>query len=234
MRKEALVDWAPFPFFTIHLSIEPLELFMLRSQCLVTTFAIGLFAVGSINLEADEPVEIDERFRKLIPTATAIDRNEFEAIARSPKAPTADSFAEYSLTAVLMLHRIDPVDGKPKPQFRYLSNGSPKPSALVREMYRPAGVGKIVLFVPPVTMIHSERITRCEAKVKGTTARGSFDFHVPDLYEGTADFVAKKGSGDEWQITEFQMATIGVHIIRDAEGKWQRVNSRKESKGTPD
>jgi hypothetical protein len=92
-------------------------------------------------------------------------------------------------------------------------------------MYRPVGAGNVVLFVPPVTMIHAERITRCEATVDGKTARGSFDFRVPDLYEGSADLVAKRKEDEDWKIIELQMKTIGIHVSRDAEGKWRRVDA---------
>ncbi|WP_259634075.1 hypothetical protein [Stieleria sedimenti] len=206
----------------------------------MTAFAFCVLAFGShLNADetpngADETTKIDERFRKLIPAATAIDRKEFEVIARSPGAPTAKSFSEHSLTAALMLPKIRPCEGKSAEQFRYLNDGSPRPIKIVQEMYRPVGAGNVVLFVPPVTMIHSERITRCEATVEGKTARGSFDFHVPDLYEGSADFVAKKNDERGWQMIEFQMKTIGIHVAREADGKWRRVNGEEKHKTKPD
>lgn len=207
---------------------------MPQCRLLLAAFAFALFALGSFHLIAEENPKIDERFRKLISAATAIDRNEFEAIMRSANAPTAESFEEHSLTAALMLHKIRPLEVKSAQQFRYLSEGGSRPTELVKEMYRPVGAGNVVLFVPPVTMIHSERITRCEASAEGKTARGSFDFRVPDLYEGSADFVAKKKGEDSWQMVEFQMRTIGIHVARDAEGKWRRVDSTEEHKTKTD
>lgn len=206
---------------------------MPQCRLLLTAFAFSVLAIGS-HLGAEETTKIDERFRKLIPAATAIDRKEFEAITRSPNAPTAKSFDQHSLTAALMLHKIRPLEGKSAEQFRYLNDGPPRPIKIAQEMYRPVGAGNVVLFVPPVTMIQSERITRCEAKLEGKTARGSFDFRVPDLYEGSADFVAKKKDDDGWQMVEFQMKTIGIHVARDAEGKWRRVNSKEKLKTKPD
>ena len=200
----------------------------------MTVLALSLLLVPSTNCFAKETPTIDERFRKLIPAATAIDRKEFEAISRSPNAPTVKSFSEHSLTAALMLHKIRPSEGKSAEQFRYLNDGAPRPIKIVQEMYRPVGAGNIVLFVPPVTMIHSERITWCEATVEGKTARGSFDFRVPDLYEGSADFVAKKMDEGGWQMIEFQMKTIGVHVKRDTEEKWRRVNGEEKARTKTD
>ena len=170
---------------------------------------------------ADEP-EIDQRFRHLIPAATAIDRADFEKIARSPSTPTADSFQQQSLSAVLMILPIMPVgeDETEKRQFRMLQ--PTKPAELAREMYRSIGAPRLGVVYRPITMIHSERITRCQAKITNDKATGSFDYRVPDLYEGSADFVAKK-QGDGWKMVEFQMKTMGVHVVRDKQGKWRRV-----------
>ncbi|NND96318.1 MAG: hypothetical protein HKN47_03190 [Pirellulaceae bacterium] len=196
--------------------------------------AILCFALQSFtfypSLRAEDPPQIDQRFRVLISAASAIDREVFDKIATSPTTLTTDSFSEQSLTAELMVlafKSADEVDDGQR-QFRFLTDRQPKPRELVREMYRSVGGGRLRLVYRPVTMIQSERITRCVAEVKGESATGSFDFHVPKLYEGSAKFSAKK-VGDDWEIVEFEMKTIGIHITRDADGEWKRVKPTRQA-----
>ncbi len=194
-------------------------------QRFVSSFVAFAVTLGaSDQLCADEKPKIDERFRVLISAATAIDKAEFEKLATSPTAPTADSFKENTLSSELIMLAFKPGedDQNEKRQFRFLTDRVPKPAQIAREMYRGIGRGRATLVFRPVTMIQSERITRCEADVDGNTATGSFDFHVPGLYEGNADFVAKKND-DQWQIVEFKMKTMGIHVAIDDEGKWRRV-----------
>ena len=175
-------------------------------------------------LQAEDAPKIDQRFRVLISAASAIDREVFEKIATSTTGPTADSFDEPSLSAELMMLAIKPpkTDADNLLQFRFLTERIPRPNEIAGEMYRSIGGGNLRLVYRPVTMIQAERITRCEATVEGTKATGSFDFHVPKLYEGSADFTAEKVD-DQWRIVEFQMQTVGIHIVRDSAGKWKRV-----------
>ena len=176
------------------------------------------------SLLSQEPPQIDQPFRDLIPAASAIDRKVFERIAMSSSNPTADSFDENSLSAELLLLKTTKQEkGNDKIQFRYLTDNYPKPAEIANEMYHRVSLGPLQIVHRPVTMIHSERITRCEATVTGSRATGSFDFLVPDLYEGSADFKAQKVD-DQWQIIEFEMKTVGIHIKRNEDGKWRRVD----------
>jgi hypothetical protein len=195
-------------------------------QCLVVALCIAWqhAIIGSPAARAEDAAQIDQRFRTLISAASAIDREVFEKIATLSTSPTADSFNEQSLSAELMMLPFKPAEqaGDEPLQFRFLTDRQPKPAEIAREMYRAIGGANLRLVYRPVTMIQAERITRCEAKVEGQQATGSFDFRVPKLYEGSADFSATK-VGDDWRIDEFKMKTIGIHIKQDASGKWKRV-----------
>lgn len=173
-------------------------------------------------LTAQEEATVEEQLRRQIPSATAIDRQVFEKIARAAEAPNRDTFDSHSLTAELMfLNHKTAQDSQG--QFRFLTEGRmPKPAEFAQEMYRSIGGGRFRIVTHPVTMIQAERITGLEAEVDGNTATGSFEFHVPELYEGKADFTAEK-SGGEWRFTRFQMPKLDIDIRSDESGHWWRT-----------
>ena len=106
-------------------------------------------------------------------------------------------------------------------QFQFLSPRIPKPARLAQEVCR--GVGQGDNFVPqgPITFLHADRITDCSCEVNGDTAKGTVSFEVPDLYRGKVDYVAER-KDDAWRIHEFVMSAYGIHIVRNAEGRWEK------------
>ena len=76
----------------------------------------------------------------------------------------------------------------------------------------------------PVTFLHADRITGCTCEVNGDTAKGTVSFEVPELYRGKVDYAAKRKDGT-WQIQEFIMSAYDIHVIRNEEGKWQKVKT---------
>lgn len=184
-------------------------------------FLVSLFWAEP-HLSAQEEASVEQQLRRLIPAATAIDRQVFEKIASSLVAPSRDSFKSDSLTAELMfLNQKTAQDSEG--HFRYLTEGRmPKPTQFAREMYRSIGKGRFRIVTHPVTMIQAERITKLEADVDGNTATGSFEFHVPELYEGKADFTAEKRD-DDWRLTRFQMPKLDIDIRSDESGRWWRT-----------
>jgi hypothetical protein len=183
-------------------------------------FLVSLFLAGpDLSAQAQEEAPVEEQLRRLIPSATAIDRKVFENIGRATKAPKREDLKTCSLTAELMfLNRKTAEDSQG--QFRFLTDGRmPKPVEFAQEMYRSLGGGRFLIVTHPVTMIQAERITKLEAKVDGNSASGSFEFHVPELYEGKADFTAEK-RGDDWRFTRFEMPKIDIDIQCDESGSW--------------
>ncbi len=168
---------------------------------------------------ADDPSPSpQEQIRKLVPTATAMRREDFEKIARAPR-PTKDSVKEQSLTWVLF--SLD-LKGKKSLQFRYLTEPAPHPSELANEVYRQIGSGRFAVLTAPVTMIQANRITKLTCQVQDDSAQGKISFRVPKLYAGEVDYVAEKRESG-WVITDFTMSDFDVHIRRHEDGRWKRV-----------
>ncbi len=183
---------------------------------------IGLFACGAVLSAAETPSD-DEQIRSLIPEATAIERGVWERINRHAEAPTKESFNDHSLSAELLLLDDKTVQNS-NGEYRYLTGGLPKPSQFWKEISRVIIAGQVRVYPRPITMIHAERITAFDADVEGDSATGSFKFRVPDLYEGQASFAATRNSS-KWQITEISMPGVGIHIARDAKGRWRRAEA---------
>lgn len=200
---------------------SPVQQFASSCFCMLSFFLTGT------DLSAQEERSVAEQLRRQIPSATAIDRKVFESIARSSESPKRDFFKNHSLTAeVMFLNRqtVRDSDG----QFRYLTEGKmPKPSQFTREMYRSIGKGRFRMVTHPVTMIQAERITKIKADVDGNRATGSFEFHVPELYEGKANFTAKK-IDDEWRFKRFRMPKLEIDIRSDESGHWWRTEDLKD------
>lgn len=194
-----------------------------------TAFCLSLLIFAQ--QQADTNQELDKTFRRLIPQATAIDTKTFERIARSPTAPTPDDFKEKSLSVVLFSLKVDEL--KPdSEQFQFLTERYPRAKDLAEEMYHSIGGGNFRVVIAPVTMIHANRIKNLKVKVDGGKAEGSFEFLVPKLYKGKADFSAKqskdKAGKPNWTITEFRMPEYKIVVRRDKSGKWERVESMKK------
>jgi hypothetical protein len=171
-------------------------------------------------VKRDSPKDDAARIRELVPAASAMARQDMDKLARSPTAPKASDLEEKSLT--LMLFTLKPKDTEEaKQQFRFLTEGTPKPTAIAREIYRVAmRVGNVSLLKGPVTFVNADRITDFTCEVDGDTAEGSVSFKVPELYQGKVDYVARRKE-DEWQIEEFVMSTYDIHLVRNTEGTWE-------------
>ncbi len=140
------------------------------------------------------------------------------AVPESNMMPRESSMKDKTLSWVLFTLNPKQLEGADE-QFRYLTEGVPKPSLIAREMYRTIGAGNIRIVTAPVTMIQLERISKLDVKVEGDKATGSFEFKVPELYEGKADLVANRKDGT-WFIDEFMLPKLKVHILRDDKGVW--------------
>lgn len=200
-----------------------------RQTSIVPLFACFCFCVASLcltgtSLCAQEDASVIDQLRRQIPSATSISRDLFENIARASEAPKREAFKNRSLTAELMFLSHKTVQGSGG-QFRYLTESRmPKPTQFAQEMYRSIGKGRFRIVTHPVTMIQAERITKLEADVDGNRATGSFEFRVPELYEGKADFTAEK-RGDDWTFTRFEMPNLKIDIRSDESGHWWRTDN---------
>ncbi len=160
--------------------------------------------------------------KRLIPEAAAMAREEVEKLARSDTTPRASDLENKSLTFIFFTLRWKE-HAEAKEQFQFLK-GVPKPSDIARETYRVGmRIGKLTLLKGPVTFIHADRITDFTCNVQGDTAKGTVSFKVPDLYQGKVDYVAKRKDG-EWKIEQFILSAYDIHIVRNAEGTWDKLS----------
>jgi len=175
-----------------------------------------------------DAAEVAAQIKELIPKASAMAREDMDKLARSTTMPTASDLEDKSLT--FMLFTLRPKDDEAaKQQFQYLTDRHPKPSAIAKEIYRVGiRVGKLRLLKGPVTFIHADRITDLTCNVEGDTAKGTVAFKVPDLYQGSVKYVAKRKDGN-WQIQEFILPAYDTHLVRNAEGTWEQLSSEQRA-----
>ncbi len=192
-------------------------------------FLIAMTSFGGVLGAAEAPSD-EEQIRGLIPRATAIDREVWEKITRASQTPTMESFNDRSLSAELFLLD-DKTAENSNGTFRFLGERLRRPDKLVKEMSPGIDDGRSRVDAKPITMIHAERITSFLVTIDGDKATGSLKFRVPELYEGQANFVATRNSS-KWQIIEMSMPKVGIHIARDATGRWRRVEAQEELKVT--
>lgn len=157
--------------------------------------------------------------KALVPKASAMRKADFDRLATSPTSPKSSDFKDKSLT--LMLFALRPKDDEQaRKEFRFLGQRPPKAAAVGKEMYRTLGMGRLRVLAAPITMIHANRITDVTCKIEGEVARGTISFHVPKLYEGRVDYVARRAGG-KWRIEELLMPAYGIHIVRTKDNLWQ-------------
>jgi len=157
--------------------------------------------------------------RKLVPAATAMTDEEYQAMARATELPREEWFDNKSLTMLFVTEMsVILADDKgateseeSKAEFHWL--GVPKPADLAHEIDRSSS--------RPKTLIHSDRITNVECNRNQDIATGTISFKVTYLCEGRVGYVAIKKNG-AWVITELTMPAHGIHIIRNELGTWQR------------
>ena len=171
---------------------------------------------GPLSLAAGDKDDTAE-IKALIPAATAMSRQDFDKLARSPEAPTVEQAEEKSLTLLLMT--LKPLD-EPQATEAFSYVGMPQPAKLAREVSREGiAIGAFRMPTGPTTMIHADRITQFTCDVQGNRATGTVTFQVPTLYQGKVDYVAARADG-KWAISELAVPAYKIRLIRDKDGKW--------------
>ena len=158
--------------------------------------------------------------RQVIPADAAMMRTDFMKLATDQSGPDASGVKDKSLTLMLLDLRIKD-DEESNEEFRFLTDGSPKPSMLASELLRERRTGERRILLEPVTFIHADRITDFTCEVNGDKAAGTVSFKVPELYEGKVKYVAQK-LGGQWFISEFFMPAYGIHLVRGGDGLWKQ------------
>jgi hypothetical protein len=174
-------------------------------------------ALGSSLFADDRPAK--EQIREYITQAAAMQRADFNAIARATGTPKVEDYSDKSLTLVLLCNKGIREEGK-FDQFQFQTDRTPRPNELVGEVNR--GLGGYPLFLPtaPVSMIHQDRITDITCEVKGNKATGVVSYQVPGMYFGKVKYIAEK-TPTHWYITELIVSDYDIHLIRGERGLWK-------------
>ena len=180
---------------------------------LMTVLSLGLS--GGLVADADDGSNI----KHAVPADSAMMQADFERLATGQSIRSASKVEDKSLTLMLLALKVKD-DEKAKAEFRFLTDGYPKPSELAAELYQERRTGKRGILLGPVTFIHSDRITDFTCDVKTDKATGTVSFKVPNLYQGKVNYVARK-LGTKWFITEFIMPAHGIHLVRSDDGLWK-------------
>lgn len=148
------------------------------------------------------------------PVSPRIAKSSPEPALPEPAEPTKQAFSAGSQSS-------DLGNDERKEQFQFLTQRIPKAARLLQEFCRGVGSGENFQPQGPVTFLHADRITDCSCEVNGDTATGTVSFEVPELYRGNVDYVATR-VGEVWEIQEFIMSAYHIHLVRNADGKWEK------------
>lgn len=168
-----------------------------------------------------------ETIRKLIPRAAGMSMEEFRRIA-SMGQPRLEKIENQTLTSVVVFGK--PAVAKGKPHFRLLGQGrAAKPTSLANELARQVRIGPLRVPTPYATVIHLDRITDFSCTVEGDRATGTVAFRAPKLYEGDADYLARRTDGG-WRIEAFVLPRAGLRVVRKASGLWkmERLDEKRD------
>jgi len=166
---------------------------------------------------ADEDTAIS--IKRAIVADSAMMHAGFERLAFDQRSPNPSKVEDKSLTLMLLALKVKD-DEKAREQFRFCTDGYPRPSELAEELYRVRQTGQRRILLLPVTFIHMDRITDFTCEVHADKATGTVSFKVPSLYQGKVEYVAQRFDG-KWFITEFVMPAYGIHLVHSNDGLWK-------------
>lgn len=183
------------------------------------------------NVVKDEATLIDdvrEQIVSLLPEASGIPNSELLELASNLRGPDMDDVTGVPLSIILLLADPSLVPEAKREQaageFRYLTEGKPKPADIVRavSLHQERGYA---------TFLQPEYIKDVTVSVSENSANGTVTFEAPDLFAGKVHYVARRKNG-EWRIEEFHLPAYQARIHRDDDGIWQSL--RRAVGGDPE
>jgi hypothetical protein len=187
---------------------------MLRSQLLLITMC-SLFIAATAR--ADDELTPDKA-KELIPAASGFPVEELQERMTATKPSNQAPSNGESLTW-LILDRVASLDApKNSTSFRFLGD-KVQPAAFATALAGPKPKDKNGKYKGYVTVIRAEHITDCTCKVNGETATGTVTFKVDKVYEGKAEYTARKQDG-KWRIEEFRLPDLKITTALSDNGKW--------------
>ena len=155
--------------------------------------------------------------RSLTPAAAAISNEDFQKLQANP---SRDAIQNKSLSLILMMLDVRDQSHEETSDFRFLVEGSPKPSEIAAAMSPSRSKGYF-------SMIQPDYITEC--KITDSTeenAQGKITFNAPKLYTGSVTFEARKHAGT-WRIEKFHLPSRQISIAIGEDGIWH-VEGKEE------
>lgn len=186
------------------------------SYLLVPILWGAIFASPQLSAD-DRPAAA--QIREYITQATAMQRSDFNRIARMASSPKPADFEDKSLTLVLLFSiHIDQLTESD--QFQFQTDQTPRPNRLAQEVNRGLLRGPAFIPTAPVSMIQQDRITNVTCEVDGKSATGTVSYKVPGMYSGEVKYVAEK-QPTHWHITELIVSDFAIHLVRGEGGLWK-------------
>ena len=177
-----------------------------------------LVAAGSDDNGKDAPTII----RSLIPEAAGIPKADWEALTfphRDRRVDARERLLEskdipsHPLTMVLLTLKAPQPRMPVSKDFRFLK--SPVPTG---ELRAALGKGHSPGYA---SLIHADDITDFTCVLHGDSATGTVSFRVEGLYEGKAEYTAKRENG-QWRVDEFRLPDYKIRVVRGQNGLWAR------------
>lgn len=177
-----------------------------------TAMRFTLLCVATLAVTGCAPPDTKTQIATAIARDAAISEADFGTIAAQPRVPSLEMLDNKTLTFfVLTLQKQADLSVEAKKEFDFLTPYTPKPSDIAIEVTRKG---------EPLSVIHTDRIKNIEVSVDGDDAKGIVTFLVPDLYEGSISFAARR-SNSKWFITRFDLPNHGISLIRSTSGTWE-------------
>lgn len=171
----------------------------------------------AVSRAADESFTA-ERAKALIPEAAGAPADEFRKLGEAAVPTTLRLSNGDSLTWLVLMYTPGPDTPENPTSFRWLfGNNTPNPATIAAAIMGPKD--KSGKARPYVTLIHPEYITDCTCNVDGETSTGTVAFRAKKVYEGTAEYTARKKNG-KWRIEAFRLPDLKITTVLGADGKW--------------
>jgi hypothetical protein len=166
----------------------------------------------------DEEALTPAKAKELIPAAAGMPAEELRELATSDDPTKFRPSNGDSLTWLIIRHVPGPDAPKNPTSFRFLTE-PPNPAALAGAISGPKD--KDGKFRNYGSLIHPAYITDCTCKVDGDTATGTVAFKADKVYEGKAEYTARKKDG-KWRIEEFRLPDLKIATALGKDGKWAK------------
>ncbi|HEX5104847.1 MAG TPA: hypothetical protein VFV87_13595, partial [Pirellulaceae bacterium] len=170
------------------------------------------------------------QIKELVSEAAGIPNDDWTKLTSGMEVPSPNTLQSQTLSLMLFSLRALPPAGieselpaiaNLKKDFQYLPEQTPKPAEIARALWISKSKGY-------ASYIQPEYVTEVTVQVAGDTASGEVAFEKEGLYRGRVRYVARRADGD-WRIEEFYLPNVGLSLVRNEQGVWERMIQVQES-----